>query len=109
MVYGRSLELDLRPNSARLRSSASQHSPASLCLRFPGPAMSQRVRNPPIPAGPRAGLEGHRLRRALAPLEHRRRWYEHNACLAEANRLALLPPNALLRATPFRADAGPEG
>jgi hypothetical protein len=29
--------------------------------------------------------------------------------LAGANRLALLPPNALFRATPFRADAGPEG
>src|SRR6516165_5648403 len=42
-------------------------------------------------------------------LQFARRWYEHNACLAEANWLALLPPNALLRATPFRADAGPEG
>jgi DNA-binding response OmpR family regulator len=34
---------------------------------------------------------------------------EHNACLAGANRLALLRPNALFRATPFRADAGPGG
>src|SRR5215471_10494113 len=58
---------------------------------------------------PTRPAQHHRIGRKVT-LEHRRRWYiDRPRCLLGANRLALLPPNALCRATPFRADAGPEG